>query len=76
MAYNRGMPSAVLFAGPQKQTAIVSSGVMRLNMCRMPNLLTDSTSGGRERTKHTAVRAMYSAMLKKTTNRTLCIERV
>jgi hypothetical protein len=76
MAYNRGIPSAVLFAGPQKHTAIVSSGVMRVKMCRMPNLLTASTSGGRERKKHTAVRAMYRAMLKKTTNRILCTERV
>lgn len=31
IAYSNGMPSAVLLAGPQKQTTIVSSGAMGLN---------------------------------------------
>lgn len=74
MAYNSGIPSAVLFAGPQKHTAITSSGGICLNMdtdqsCEERNF------GGREVKKQTAVRAMYSPMLNKTTNITLWTDR-
>lgn len=75
IAYSSGIPSAVLFAGPQKHTAIVSSGGIGLNM-DTDQLREDRNLGGLEVKKQTAVRAMYSPMLKKTTNITLWTERL
>jgi hypothetical protein len=75
IAYKSGIPSAVLFAGPQKHTAIVSSGVIGLSV-EMDQPSEESNFGGREVKKHTPVRAIYSPILKKTTNITLCIERL
>jgi hypothetical protein len=75
IAYRSGIPSAVLFAGPQKHTAIVSSGVIGLSM-GVDQPSEESNFGGLEVKKHTAVRAMYSPILKKTTNSMLCTERL
>lgn len=51
------MPSAVLFAGPQKHTAIVSSGDMRLKM-GFDQRRELKIRGGLEQKKHTAVKVM------------------
>lgn len=57
IAYSKGMPRAVLFAGPQKQTAIVSSGDMGLRK-GFDQAREARNCGGREIEKQTTVRAM------------------
>lgn len=68
------MPRAVLFAGPQKHTAMVSSGERRLNIGSLQGR-DARMGGGRELMKQTSVRAMYKVMLNNTTNITLCVDR-
>jgi hypothetical protein len=58
IAYNSGIPRAVLFAGPQKHTAIVSSTDICFRNCHRPKVVrTQRPWGGRDMEKHRAVRS-------------------